>query len=129
MAEEVKEKRKRRTPAQMAAARKELEAAAKPELYKCSDTNRMRLYLIKNDNQLKGCSIEALRFDNHNFQTRKFAGCKVWRNMFENCNFQGSNWTDVIDCTGNTFINCELQYGTYPKGFFDNNYTVNCRLK
>lgn len=130
MTEEVKQKRTRRTPAQMAEFRaqqtKEKEVT---EIYKCTDTNRMRLYLIKNDNKLSGCSLEELRFKDYNFQTQKFAGCKITNVMFEDCNFQGCNWTDVIDGTGNTFIRCELQYGTYPAGFFENNIMIDCKVK
>jgi len=91
------------------------------------NANRLRLRL-EEFKSLEGAGFNNVTIDTFDMRTQSLKGCVLKNSIFKNVNMQGCDFSEVIECTGNTFINCDMRWGRKPDGFKENNKFENTGL-
>ena len=103
------------------------EEVVKPvEYYKIKDANRLRLRL--EEGNLDGAGFDGVEIRQFDMRTASLKGCTMDGATFRHVNMQGCDFSGVIKCAGNTFIDCDLRWGKKPVEFEGNNTFINTRL-
>lgn len=97
------------------------------QFYNIADANRLRLRLLEHST-LAGAGFNNVTIDTFDMRTQSFKDCVVKGTTFKNINMQGCDFSGALECTGNTFIDCDLRWGKKPEGFEANNTFENTRL-
>jgi len=83
---------------------------------------------FRTNKEIEGLSFDGARLEKWDFRGKCFKGVRIKDSVMENVVFQGCKLTELVDGTGNTFVNCDFRWAILPGAFKENNEFVITRF-